>query len=815
MHDLMGMSISSKLPYSNLVSDNTVITYARDLTQTIKLQGVPFETISNEDLNNLTSQWLYTLNNAFRSGKVSFWSHIVRKQVRFDASKVQYDNPVSAEFARQYNEKVSKEDKFVNELYLSPVVRAASTFLDKQALRLSRKNTKEMHQLYLDSEEMMNKVSEVLMSGLRKYHPKKLGVYTDDEGVVCSELAEFYSSLLNHEDRKIPRARANVSDFIQRNDLNFGAEIFEIERNGHTEFGAVLSLHAPYEPDQISVRCLEGLLSAPMEFTLSQSVTIVPFDKADDMLKRQYNNIKSTTNNSIELANIQESREKLQAGQFSMLDHEFVLVVYANDIRQLNKNINEITAVLDKKKLSTTRLKQGVMKNSFFNILPGNFMQKRNRALPIRDYAFTMFFPMHNHPTGNANGSQWGLPIAMLETSSNTPYFFNYHVSRDRLAEQGINLEYDEDAERDHKKELGNYKIVGRSGSGKTVIKVGLRLLAKKAALTGGTRLQTYSFDYEYGEEIAIRAMGGQYFRIKAGESTGVNLFSLPNNEESIALIHSIMKWCAQQDGTYKLRAKDEEDLFKNIRRVYKITDKRLQTFGAVRAYLSDKSEDSLYTQLGRWCDGGPYAWLLDNDVDKFDLSKAHDFGFDMTEILDMPEARTPLLTYLTHKISLYASGLPHIIDIAEAWKALSDPFMELFIREKGKVIRRLNGIIGLDTQDPEELSKSKFSASLNTQFPTLIVLPNSSAKTEDYMDGLGLTPREFKLIKETPEGTGQFLVKKGNESVMVKMDLSGMNNLLSVISGSADNVNIMHEVMEEVGEDPSVWLPIFYQRRV
>ena len=36
----------------------------------------------------------------------------------------------------------------------------------------------------------------------------------------------------------------------------------------------------------------------------------------------------------------------------------------------------------------------------------------------------------------------------------------------------------------------------------------------------------------------------------------------------------------------------------------------------------------------------------------------------------------------------------------------------------------------------------------------------------------------------------------------------------LAVLSGSTDNVELLDQVMEEVGEDPKVWLPIFHQRR-
>src|SRR5690606_17353960 len=140
------------------------------------------------------------------------------------------------------------------------------------------------------------------------------------------------------------------------------------------------------------------------------------------------------------------------------------------------------------------------------------------------------------------------------------PYFFNLHVSRNRLLEQGIRLDYDDEpiprpdvqdddeaandrgtnaAPKAHRKELGNYKIIGRSGGGKTVLKLAFRLLARKRAMASGKPLKIFSFDKDYGEEICIRAMGGQYFRIAGGEPTGMNPFSMAPTAENISVILS------------------------------------------------------------------------------------------------------------------------------------------------------------------------------------------------------------------------------------------------------------------------------------
>lgn len=823
-------SVAGCLPYAQQIDEHTVLTHEGDLTQTIEVQGLSFETIGHRELDSLNQQWFSAINNLARSPNVALWTHVERRRVRYDLSGIGYDNPLSADFAQQYARRFDGEQQFVNRLFVSPVYRLVGNRVDRASIRLARRESEAMKTLRLRARDELAKLSAQLMASLKRYHPRRLGTYAQQEAL-CSRSAGFYARLLNHSERHIRLGAQELSQALPSAALNFGAETVEIEGASGSHFAAVLTLVAPYRAEQLDVKVFDGLLSASFEFVLSQSATVMAFDRADALLKTQYNKIRSTSDNEEQLQEVAAARTQLQAGKFSMFEHELILVVYGDSIRDLNENVNAAVTLLDQKSMNTSRERGGALICTYFSTLPGNFHYGRIRAMPISSKNFSKFFPMHNHPRGNAQGSQWGAPIALLKTAAGGPYFFNFHVSRNRLLEQGIRLDYGHEGGRDragadapdrpdaslpkaHRKELGNYKIIGRSGGGKTVLKLALRLLARKQAMAGGKPLKVFSFDKDYGEEICIRAMGGRYFRIAGGEPTGMNPFSLPPTAENISVILSILSWNAQFDGKYQMTHRDEEDLLRSIRQVYEL-EPRHRRYARVRDALPTHRENSLYQALGRWCDDGAFAWVLDNAQDRFDLSEAHTFGFDMTNFLDIEEARTPILRYLTHKIAQHASGAPHIIDIAEAWRALKDPLMQTFIENKGKTIRKEDGVIGLDTQEPGDISRSPLGSTLLSQFPTQLLLPNGEAEEADYIDGLKLTPREFHLIKHTPENSGQFLLKKGAESVLVQMDLSGMDDMLSVLSASLDNVEVMHAAMAEVGTDPLRWLLLFLQRRV
>ncbi|GAT75401.1 type IV secretion system ATPase VirB4, partial [Ehrlichia ruminantium] len=37
--------------------------------------------------------------------------------------------------------------------------------------------------------------------------------------------------------------------------------------------------------------------------------------------------------------------------------------------------------------------------------------------------------------------------------------------------------------------------------------------------------------------------------------------------------------------------------------------------------------------------------------------------------------------------------------------------------------------------------------------------------------------------------------------------------DIISVLSGRTETVLMLHDLIKEVGDDPNVWLPIFYER--
>jgi len=232
-----------------------------------------------------------------------------------------------------------------------------------------------------------------------------------------------------------------------------------------------------------------------------------------------------------------------------------------------------------------------------------------------------------------------------------------------------------------------------------------------------------------------------------------------------------------------------------------------------LRAFLGQSDPEGPGAKLDRWCKGGSLGWVLDNDADTVSLD-APFLGFDVTSFLDDATTRGPILSYLFHRVETLLDGRRIVIAIDEFWKVLLDPGFRDIVNDKLKTIRKLNGLVLLATQSPADALRSPIAHSIIEQCPTQILMPNSRASEKDYRDGLGLTQPEYLAVREDlTVGGRRFLLKQGTTSVACELDLAGLDDLVSVLSGRASTVRLVERLIADVGPDPAAWLPLFREQ--
>ena len=184
-----------------------------------------------------------------------------------------------------------------------------------------------------------------------------------------------------------------------------------------------------------------------------------------------------------------------------------------------------------------------------------------------------------------------------------------------------------------------------------------------------------------------------------------------------------------------------------------------------------------------------------------------------MAEILKDKASIGPVLLYLFHRINSSLDGTPTMIILDEAWALIDNPIFAPKIKDWLKVLRKLNAFVVFATQSVEDATKSTISDTLVQQTATQIYLPNLKA-TEAYKTTFMLSEREFQLVKTIDPGTRYFLIKQDSGGVVARIDLNGMPDIINVLSGRADTVLLLDDIIRELGSDkPEDWLPIFYKR--
>ncbi|CAN5714382.1 hypothetical protein BH11PSE6_BH11PSE6_10550 [soil metagenome] len=370
--------------------------------------------------------------------------------------------------------------------------------------------------------------------------------------------------------------------------------------------------------------------------------------------------------------------------------------------------------------------------------------------------------------------------MTLLETTAAGPYYFNFH--------QG---------------DLGNFTVIGPSGSGKTVVLNFLLAQARKF------HPRVIFFDKDRGAELFIRAIGGRYDLLRPGEASGLNPLQIEDNAGNRQFL---IDWVAQLAGGADIddMAKIKDAVDANFAQPRE--HRRLRHFaelfrGGHRPHAAD-----LWARLRPWWGEGERAWLFDNAEDLTDLS-ADAVGFDMTAILDDPAVRTPAMMYLFHRVEERLDGTAAIIVVDEGWKALDDEVFVRRIKDWEKTIRKRNGIVGFATQSAQDALESKIASAIIEQAATQIFMTNPKARAADYIEGFGLTPHEYEIVRTLPDDAHCFLIKHGTDSVVARLNLSGERDLLTILSGRERTVRLLDEIRAESGDDPGSWIPRLLER--
>ena len=88
-----------------------------------------------------------------------------------------------------------------------------------------------------------------------------------------------------------------------------------------------------------------------------------------------------------------------------------------------------------------------------------------------------------------------------------------------------------------------------------------------------------------------------------------------------------------------------------------------------------------------------------------------------------------------------------------------------------------------------------------------MIFFPNPKADEASYGGAFRLSAREVRWIRTTPAESRSFLIKHDQDSVIARLNLRGMPELIKVLSGRTETVAELDALRARVGDDPQAWL--------
>lgn len=774
------VAVGDRLPFVGHVDDATLRTRDGLLVQTLHLAGFPFETAADDELNYRKAIRETVLRGA-ASSRLAIYHHVVRRRVT-PAFPPAPEEPFCAELDRRWREQLASRRLYVNDIFLTLVLRPTqgSAGVIERILKGPRARnadiTRDLRELHA--------TREAFAAALAPYGARTLGLYSGPGGVQRSEPAEFLSLLLTGDMRPVLNPTGDLSNAIATRRLSFGFDAMEFGplSGGDGAFGAMISLKD--YPARTAPGLLDGVLRLPMEMVLTESFAFVDRQAALDRMGLALRRLKAAEDDAFSLrAELAQARDDVGAGRAAYGEHHLTILARAESLDDLDFAVADVQSALAE--AGAVAVREDVnLEPAFWAQFPGNLKFIARKGL-ISAGNFAGLASFHNHPTGQADGNHWGPAIAVLETTAFGPYHFNFH--------QG---------------DLGNFTCIGPSGSGKTVLLTFLLAQAERL------KPRIAYFDKDRGAEPFIRAIGGRYDVLSPGEPTGFNPLALADTPANRAFLG---EWVAQlltaEGGV--LDAEDRAMIADAIDANFAQppSHRRLRYLRELFRGARRPSAGDLASRLSAWCEGGDHAWLFDNPDDLLDI-ETRVLGFDMTKLLDSPIIRIPTMMYLFHRLEQRLDGSPAIFVVDEGWKVLDDPVFMRRIKDWEKTIRKRNGLVGFCTQSASDALDSRIASAIIEQAATQIFFPNARAKASDYVDGFGLSEHEFELVRSLPDTSRCFLIKRGDHSVVARLDLTGLTGELAVLAGTERAVRRLDALRAEVGDAPSDWLPPFMEGR-
>lgn len=859
------------VPYSQHLTETIISTIGGEYLTVFRVPGRTHQSAHDDTLRN----WVLDLNHVTKqigNEHVKFWSHLHHHEIEgYPAGN--FKTRFARELDAKYRKMFEKTPLMTNDLYLTVVYNPVGDLTQKFLARFDKPTREQLADRKKLAIATLEDITTQLTGAMRAYGIEPLGLYyrdkrgniiedrdeadervdrwddDDPEGDLLAEIPgaddvtdtnpvetpaaqkhifsralEWLGFLANGEWSAVPVGRGRICDYLMTNrpvSTPFGdvMQIRTIDRNLFTSAVEIREYEEETEPGQLNL-----LMEAPFEFVLTQVFFCMSKAAGRVFLRNQQLALEETGDPSLSQTNeLTNARDHLASGRFVMGFHYAVMHVVAPTAESAQQLARQAKVMLSQCGVAAGAVGMA-SEAAYFTRMPGNtaFVP---RPVPLNSWNFFCFSPFHNFLSGKATDNPWGRAIALFRGVSGTPVFLNFHSTPRTERSYG-------------KRPAGVTGIFGRIGSGKTTLLNALLTFATELSID--PRMAIY--DRDRGMYPLVKALKGHYTVMKEGVETGWQPLQLEPTRIRIAFVKRLLRQlCEITLNGVPMEQPEVDQLTKGIDAVMGPAidaDLTAEEREALKSYIpmedrsitavmehceapyrSSTQRMTVAAMLKPWTRNGEHGWLFDNDADLLDFRKNDINAFDLTEFLVgkdeiAPVTRTPMLMYLNFRVRETIDGKRRFIQVFDEFaQYLDDTIMVREIKRGIKNDRKKDCIYLFSTQEPNDAISSTIGKTIIQQMVTQVLLENRDADPEDYGDrGLKCPPADVDTVMAIPENSRQFLIRQAGQSGLAVMNLDGMEEELSILSGTPDNADRLERLIRSLGtDDPDVWLPQYY----
>ena len=743
--------LSMMLPYVSLVNDRTIRTRGNELMQCIRLEGVNSTTSEDGHLDRIGG--LLAGIVAQVGTEFSFYLHKVSKAVDVTLPPVPGEG-FAAAVDERWHAHLGRAGLRDKTLTLTVLKRLEASSRLPFGLGASRSRHA------ADTTRRMRKLDEVvgfLLSSFDELKPRLLAAST-------GELLGFLGSLNTGEEHPLfPRSRLGViAEDVANTRVTFrGTTIALSDGAVGDKLGAIFAVkNYPAKTDSLML----DELNLPVDMVVTHSFVPINANIMAGRIKRQLRLMQAANDGAVSLAQeLELAQDDLESKRLIFGEHHMTVAVYARSQAALDDIAAEIRNISATSGINLISEAFGARAH-FMAQHPGN-TGARSRKAAITNHNFADLATFHRTPLGKAGREvPWGVPITLFPTPERSGFRFNFH-------EQGAP---------DREPTGGHTLILGRPGSGKSVLAAFLMTMARRADA------RVFVFDYRAGMEMAVRALGGSYSTVRAGRPTGLNPLQTEIDTRGQAWLAD---WLASllERRDRPLTPVQTNRLQEVVRQNASAGHAGLRNWSDFASLLvSTDDEGDLFERMQEWTAEGRYGWIFGaNAEDSFSID-GDVAGFDLTGILDSESERERMavLSYLFRRVErVIEDRKPTIIVIDEAWKALDNAYFAERLSNWLVTARKQNAVVVMMTQYASQLERTRTGKTIVEAVPTQILLPNIRAHASDYAM-LNLFEKELDVLLNTGSDSRLALIRDDSGSVVVDADLSALGPLLTILGG-------------------------------